>query len=329
VRPKIVDWLNATLGTSALGWLVPSPAVVYGVAALVVMVLFVKRCRSAGLLSYHALGATIWGLIAGLVGARLLYLLLRADQVWREPGMLVDLSGSTMSWGAYLGGFAGFLLYFRRERESPWRYADVVASVFGLAPFIARFACLLNGDDYGRVTDLPWAVTYPQGSMAFEAHARQGLLGVGATASLPVHPVQLYLAAAGLALFVVFSELWRRVRLQAGALFFLYWAADGATRFGLEFFRGDTERTYVGAFPDAQIIAGLVALVSAAAFGWIQTGGRFGPRLAASQPQNSHVPDRLITSSARDLNLTRCRSDRRARAVLDGLVRYRFGVTRS
>jgi phosphatidylglycerol:prolipoprotein diacylglycerol transferase len=273
VRPKIVDWLNTTLGTSALGWLVPSPAVVYGFAALVVMVLFVKRCRSARLLPYHALGASIWGLIGGLVGARLLYLLLRADQVWRDPGMVVDLSGSTMSWGAYCGGFAGFLLYFRREHESPWRYADALASVFGLAPFIARFACFLNGDDYGRVTDLPWGVTYPPGSLAFNAHAGHGLLGVGATESLSVHPVQLYLAATGLLLFLVFSRLWRKVNLPAGALFCLYWAADGATRFGLEFFRGDTERTYVGAFPDGQIIALLVALAAIAAFVWIKTGG--------------------------------------------------------
>jgi len=290
VRPKIVDWLNATLGTSAFAWLVPSPAVVYVIATLVVMVVFVTRCRSVGLLRYHALGATIWGLIGGLVGARLLYLLLRADQVWREPGMLIDFSGGTMSWGAYFGGFLGFALYFRNEHQSPWRYADVLASVFGLAPFIARFACFLNGDDYGRVTNVAWGVTYPQGSLAFDAHAQQGLLGPGPSVSLPVHPVQLYLAATGLALFLLFSRLWRRLDLPAGALFFLYWAADGATRFGLEFFRGDTERTYLGAFPDAQVIALLVALVSTTAFAWMHTRGRFGPRTSKSLGLSPSTP---------------------------------------
>jgi len=271
VRPKIVDWLHATLGTPAFGWLVPTPAVVYVIAMLVVMGVFVTRCRAAGLSRYHALGAAIWGLIGGLVGARLLYLLLRADQVWRQPAMVIDLSGSTISWGAYFGGFVGFALYFLKEHDSPWRYADVLGSAFGLGPFIARFACFLNGDDYGRVTDMPWAVTYPQGSLPFDAHVQQGLLGPGATASLPVHPVQLYLAATGLALFLVFSRLWRRVDLPAGALFFLYWAADGATRFMLEFFRGDTERTYVGPFPDGQFIALLVALASSTTFVWIRS----------------------------------------------------------
>lgn len=266
MRPRIVDWLNATLGTSAFGWLVPSPAFVYAVAMLVVMAFFVSRCGRAGLERYHALGAATWALLGGVAGARLLYLVLRADRVWREPGVLLDLSGSTMSWGAYFGGFLGFALYFRKAGLAPWRYADALASVFGLAPFIARFACLLNGDDFGRVTDVPWAVAYPHGSLAFDAHLRAGLIGPGATASLPVHPVQLYLAAAGFALFAVFSWLWRRIDLEAGAMFALYWAADGASRFLLEFFRGDTDRTFVGAFPDGQVIALLVALASTTAF---------------------------------------------------------------
>lgn len=274
MRPTIVEWLNATLGTSAFGGLVPTPAVVYLLAMLVVMVVFVTRCRQAGLLRYHALGAAIWGLIGGLIGARLLYLVLRADQVWREPAMAIDLGGATMSWGAYFGGFLGFALYFRRERESPRGYADVLASAFGLAPFIARVACFLNGDDYGRVTDVAWSVTYPPESLAFAAQLEQGLVSPLASASLSVHPVQLYLAAAGLALFLLFSWLWRRLALPPGALFFLYWAADGATRFLLEFFRGDTDRTFVGALPDGQIIALLVAIGSTAAFVRIRARGR-------------------------------------------------------
>lgn len=274
MRPKIVDWLNETLGTSFFSWLVPHQTVVYFIAIVVVMAVFVRRSREAQLLRYHALGASIWALIAGFAGARLLYLLLHVDEVVRQPAMIIDLHGATISWGAVLGGSLGFVLYFRRERVSPWRYADVLASTFGLAPFIARVACFLNGDDYGRVTDAPWGVTYPPGSLAFDAHLQQGLLEPWAMASLSVHPVQLYLAAKGLALFVLFSALWRRFDLPPGALFFLYWTADGTLRFALEFFRGDTERTYVGPFPDGQALALLVAMASAAAVLWIESRHR-------------------------------------------------------
>jgi phosphatidylglycerol:prolipoprotein diacylglycerol transferase len=127
----------------------------------------------------------------------------------------------------------------------------------------------VNGDDFGRVSDVAWAVTYPPGSLAFDLHVRQGLLAPGASASLPVHPVQIYLAAAGLALFLVFSWLWRHRAFPPGALFALYWAADGAVRFALEFFRGDVERTYVGPFPDGQIIALGVSVAALTAFVWM------------------------------------------------------------
>ena len=265
MRPKIIEFLNETFGTHGAAWLVPTPALVYGVAVLAVLAVYVTRSRASGLSLYHALGSAVWATIGGLVGARVIYLVLRVDQVVRDPSMLWDLSGTTMSWGAYLGGGLGFTLYLVVNRQSLCRYADVVGSTFGLGPFIGRFACFLNGDDYGRISDVPWAVTYPQGSIPFADHLRQGLLQPGAQESLAVHPVQLYLAANGLALFLLFSWLWRRAKLPPGTVFLLCWAAYGATRFGFEFFRGDVERVFVGGFPDAQIIALVICVGSIAA----------------------------------------------------------------
>ncbi len=199
------------------------------------------------------------------MGARLLPVVLRLNLVAEDPSILWDLGGSTMSWGAYFGGGAGFALYFARHRHRPGPYADVVGSLFGLGPFIGRFACFLNGDDFGTVSAAPWAVTYPAGSYPLAAHIKLGLLGPGDFQSLPVHPVQLYLAANGLALFLLFSWVWRRKRYRPGTLLFLYWAAYGAARFGMEFFRGDLDRMFVGGFPDAQVIALLICLASIAA----------------------------------------------------------------
>lgn len=262
MRPRIVDFLNETFGTQVFDWLVPTPAVMYALAMLAVLLVYVRRSRAASLLQYHALGSAIWAMIGGLVGARLLFLLLRLDRVIQDPAVIWDPAGSTMSWGAYFGGGLGFALYFVRQREAVWPYADAVASALGLGPFIARFACFLNGDDFGKLSGQPWAVTFPEGSYPFANHVSRGLLGPLESQSLPVHPVQLYLAVNGLALFLLFSWLWRRRELQPGALFFLYWAAYGATRFGFEFLRGDLNRTYVGGLPDAQIIALLISLAS-------------------------------------------------------------------
>ncbi len=255
MRPTIVAFLNDAFGTEVFGWLVPVPGMLYAAAMIAVLLVYERRSRSAGLSSYHAVGAAVWGMAGGLIGARAFYLLLRLNAVVDDPSLIWQLDGSTMSWGAYFGGATGFGLYLVTHRERPARYADAAASALGLGPFIARFACFLNGDDFGAVSTVPWAVAYPEGSYPFEAHVREVMVAPGAAESLPVHPVQLYLAAAGLLLFLVFSWLWHRRRLGPGILFLLYWTAYGTVRFFLEFFRGDQHRLFVAGHPDAQIIA--------------------------------------------------------------------------
>ncbi len=264
MRPALVDALAGALGTDAFGWLVPTAFIFYPLAMCAVAFLFVRRTRVSGLFRYHALGAVVWTGLGGLLGSRLLYLLLHVDQLLAEPRILLDVGGASMSFGAYLGSIAGFVGYFARERIPVWPYGDVMASAIGIGPAIGRLSCFMAGDDFGTITTVPWAVTYPPGSDAFHSHVARGLLDPSSTASLPVHPVQLYLAANGLVLLAVFTWLWRRGRYRPGELLIGYWAAYGATRFCWEFFRGDQARRFVMGLPDAQIIAAAICLASVA-----------------------------------------------------------------
>ena len=258
------------------------PAIVtllYLLAALTILVVYTRRAGRVGLGRYHVLGAAIWGGVGGVVGARLLYLLLRVDRVAVDPAMLLDPWGTTISWGAYVGGVLGFVLYLAMRREPVGAYVDAAGSTLGLGPFFGRLACFVNGDDYGAVTNVPWGVTYPSGSYAFTDHAARGLVGPSAAESLSVHPVQLYLAANGLLLFLGFSWLWGRMAkgerrladgwlgrgLRPGSLFLLYWAVYGLTRFGWEFFREDDGRLRVAGLPDGQLLALVVGLAAAVA----------------------------------------------------------------
>lgn len=241
-------------------------ALLYLLAALAILVVYARRARHARLERYHVLGAAIWGGVGGLVGARLGYLLLRVDDVVANPGLLVDPRGTTISWGAYVGGVVGFVLYLVKHRESAARYLDAAGSALGLGPCIGRLACFVNGDDYGAVTSVPWGVTYPQGSYAFAEHSARGLLSPQAAESLAVHPVQLYLAINGLVLFLLCSWLWRRGGLRPGSLFLLYFAAYGITRFGIEFFRADYGRITLAGLPDGQFLALVTGAAAALVF---------------------------------------------------------------
>ena len=84
-----------------------------------------------------------------------------------------------------------------------------------------RIGCLLVGDDYGRPSNLPWAIAFPQGfPPVFER----------------VHPTQLY-EAAFLAVLAWLLIGWRRRRLADAAVVGRYFVLAGGFRFALEFIR--------------------------------------------------------------------------------------------
>jgi phosphatidylglycerol:prolipoprotein diacylglycerol transferase len=128
---------------------------------------------------------------------------------------------------------------------------------------VGRMACFLNGDDYGSLSSLPWAVQFPKGSYPFYDHLYQGLISSSDLISLPVHPVQLYGCLKGLILLIIFSFLWKKNLFKPGVLFFLFWMSYSVCRFMIEFFRGDENRGWVGNLSTGQFMSCIIFLVSA------------------------------------------------------------------
>jgi phosphatidylglycerol---prolipoprotein diacylglyceryl transferase len=268
MRPRIVEFLNIATGGEIWGWVIPTPAVMYALMMLAMLVLLVRRATRSDQSKYHALGAALWAMAGGLIGARLLFLLFHIDRVLITPEMIFNLSGATMSFGAYLGGAIGLILYIRRNSLPGLKYLDVCASILGLGPFIGRWSCFLNGDDFGTLSNAPWAVSFPHGSYPFAHQVELGLLDPLQALSLPVHPVQLYLSLNGLFLFLLFTWLWKKKTFAPGLLFGWYWIAYPATRLLLEFFRGGVEPNVFGILTAPQattlmlLFGGIVMTVS-------------------------------------------------------------------
>jgi phosphatidylglycerol:prolipoprotein diacylglycerol transferase len=264
VRPRIVEALNRYFHTEVFGFLVPDPAVVYAVMLGLGILLFVRRCERSGLDWEHATGSALWASLAALLGARLFYLIQHLGYTLSHPSILLEINGATVSFGVYIGGALGALLYARAKGFAPLPYLDAFASVLGIGPLLGRGACFLNGDDYGTVTGVPWAVRFPHGSYPFLDHVKRGWISPLADLSLPVHPVQLYLSLKGLVLLVVFSLLWKKRIFRPGALFLLFWICYAAARFGLEYFRGDEDRGGIGALSTGQVFSVLIAAAALA-----------------------------------------------------------------
>jgi phosphatidylglycerol---prolipoprotein diacylglyceryl transferase len=161
-------------------------------------------------------------LILGLVlGARLGYVLFYNPGYYLAHPLeaLATWQGGMSFHGGLLGLVLGGYLYCRAKGLDFWQTADVytVTAPVGLA--LGRLGNFINGELYGRVTDVPWAMVFPDGG------------------PLPRHPSQLYEALLeGVLLFVI---LWRlkEKRWPAGSMLALFLVFYGVFRWVVEFFR--------------------------------------------------------------------------------------------
>jgi phosphatidylglycerol:prolipoprotein diacylglycerol transferase len=165
--------------------------------------------------------SAVAGILGGMAGAKLLWTF---EHLGEGPTLDLLLSRGGMSW---FGGFAGGIIagvWMMRRRKLP-----VVATLAAATPALAighaigRVGCLLVGDDYGRPTDLPWGVAFPEGLPPTD---------------VPVHPTQIYeaLLLVPLALLLI---RWRRNGRTDGFVLGWYLVLAGAIRFAVEFLRVD------------------------------------------------------------------------------------------
>lgn len=214
----------------------------------------VRRLRySADFIGDIVLGAVV----GGIVGAKLWYVALYGIET------LTSRSGLVF-YGGFLGGVLGVILMGWVKRV-PIRWTmHLVAPALAAAYAVGRVGCFVVGDDYGRPTDLPWAVAFPNGSPPSLAGvmARQfGTTfpeGTDPMTLVAVHPTQLYEVAIMLVVFAVLWR-WRTAAKGTGWLFGAYLVFAGAERFAVEILRAKDDR-FLGPLTLAQA-TGLLSIV--------------------------------------------------------------------
>lgn len=156
-----------------------------------------------------------------IVGARLGYIIfynlpyyldypLKIFAVW-EGGMSFH--------GGLIGAILCGLIYLRIHKADFWTFADLIIVTAPIGLGLGRLGNFLNGELYGRITDVPWAMVFPQGG------------------GLPRHPSQIYeIILEGILLFLILWWL-KDYKLKRGTLFCLFFILYSSFRFIIEFFR--------------------------------------------------------------------------------------------
>jgi len=201
----------------------------------------------------------------GIAGAKIYYLIegipsgAAADNIRGLSDIfegIFTLSFSKISLGiqnfgaglVFLGGFIGgviALTFYTRKNKLNWLVVmDWLAPLLALGHGIGRIGCFLVGDDYGKASDLPWAVAFPNGIPPTD---------------VAVHPTQLYEMSC---YFLIFAYLRYFVSRKSdrfnGQIFFEFLFLHGMSRFIIEFVRVNPK--YLLGLSGAQIISAIMVV---------------------------------------------------------------------
>lgn len=166
----------------------------------------------------------LWAMISIVIGGRLGYVLFYNFSYYlEEPLAALRLWDGGMSFHGGLFGMAVAMILFCRSRKIPlFQFTDRIACVAPMGLFFGRLANFINGELYGRVTDSPYGMIFPNGG------------------PLPRHPSQLYEAALeGVLLFVVLNVLFHmtKIRNRPGVLTGLFLVGYAGARALVEMVR--------------------------------------------------------------------------------------------
>ncbi|MGM0525228.1 MAG: prolipoprotein diacylglyceryl transferase [Pseudomonadota bacterium] len=162
-----------------------------------------------------------WCFLGVIIGGRFGYVLFyQFDRFIQDPLYLFMITEGGMSFhGGLLGVIGAMYLYARFKQRSFLQVSDFVAPLVPMGLFFGRIGNFINGELWGRATDVPWAIVFPSGG------------------PVPRHPSQLYEAILeGLLLFGLLWWYQKKPR-GVGAVSGLFLLGYGVARFVVEFFR--------------------------------------------------------------------------------------------
>jgi phosphatidylglycerol:prolipoprotein diacylglycerol transferase len=212
-----------------------------------------QRARRAGIDPAVVFDATFWTLVFGVLGGRLFYLIQHGDRVFAKAQGLgqiliaaINLSdGGLVLIGSMLGGAIGYFLTCRRRQVPALKLLDLLAPSIFIGIGFGRIGCFLYGCCFGDPSSLPWAVTFPHGSIDFKTQsaafgtlAARGFISPEAPGTMPLHPTQLYSAFDGFLLALV-TYAYYPFRRHIGGAFTLGLILYPITRFFIEYLRAD------------------------------------------------------------------------------------------
>jgi len=170
----------------------------------------------------------VWAIIGIILGGRSGYVLFYNFEYYiSHIGEALKIWSGGMSFhGGFLGVAIATIIFCKKKKVNVWVLFDLLACAAPIGLFFGRIANFINGELYGRVTDVPWAMAFPTGG------------------NQPRHPSQLYEAfLEGLLLFIILFVIANYTKLKQfpGVLAGIFVSGYAAARIIVENYREPDE----------------------------------------------------------------------------------------
>lgn len=180
----------------------------------------------------------LWAVLGGIIGARLLFMILKWPEFSNWQGMVNLTTGGLSIHGALIGGMISLSLFARRYHLSVAKIFDLFVPAVLIGQIIGRFGNFFNQEAFGPPTNLPWKMFVAENFRPPQFITDQFF-----------HPTFLY-EAIGLGVILLIILYWRSSLKLPGSLTLLYLGLYSVLRIVIEFFRVDSD--YLGQLTIAQ-----------------------------------------------------------------------------
>lgn len=197
-----------------------------------------RRAKLYGLSDDHVVNVAIWVLVIGFLGGKLLFLIVEFKQFLQNPLAVLGSEGFVV-YGGIITGIFTIIVYCKIKKLDVLSYFDILVPSVSINQALGRVGCFLAGCCYGRPTNSPLGVIFPEGSLA--------------PTGVKVLPTQLF-SAAGNMLIAVVLILYARKSKWKGSVVSFWLILYSIGRFIIEIFRNDN-RGSVGMLSTSQFIS--------------------------------------------------------------------------
>ncbi len=271
----IFPHLHITLDNVGKGFNIGSFFVAYygviiAIGMLVGVTFILKEAKRVGFDEDGVLDICIITIVAGVVGARLYYVIF-AWQYYKDNilGIFNIRQGGLAIYGGILAGILSVFILCKRKKIKFLAFTDV--GIFGvvIGQIFGRWGNFFNREVFGQYTDGPFAMLLPLSAIRSTEDVTTEMLthlqSINGVDFISVHPTFLYESMWNLALLILMLCTRKKKKFD-GQVFLTYLIGYGAGRFWIEGIRTDQLKLWGTSLPVSQLLAGILVVIGTGLF---------------------------------------------------------------